>query len=133
MQFVRHGPDSPERLLQAHEDGKVVLFCGAGISYPAQRPNFAGLVNRLDQELSVTPYPVQRFAIKAGPFDTAIGLLEADLMGGRQAVRRSIATILKPKLDAPNATATHKALLTLVKNRKLGRMSWRYSVDLSMI
>jgi hypothetical protein len=31
MQFVRHGPDIPERLLQAHEDGRVVFFCGAGI------------------------------------------------------------------------------------------------------
>ncbi len=31
MQFVRHGPDIPERLLQAHEDGRVVFLCGAGI------------------------------------------------------------------------------------------------------
>ena len=46
MQFVRHGPDLPERLLQAHEDGRVVFFCGAGISYPARLPNFAGLVKK---------------------------------------------------------------------------------------
>lgn len=42
MQFVRHGPDIPERLLQAHEDGRVAFFCGAGISYPARLPGFAG-------------------------------------------------------------------------------------------
>ena len=35
MQFVKEGPDIPERLLEAHEDGHVVFFCGAGISYPA--------------------------------------------------------------------------------------------------
>ena len=29
--FVNHGPDIPERLLQAHEDGRVVFFCGAGL------------------------------------------------------------------------------------------------------
>ena len=46
MQFVRHGPDIPERLLQAHEDGRVVFFCGAGISYPARIPDFSGLVKK---------------------------------------------------------------------------------------
>lgn len=58
MQLVRHGPDIPERLLQAHEDGRVVFFCGAGISYPARLPGFSGLVDRLYQALSVTPNPV---------------------------------------------------------------------------
>lgn len=118
MQFVRHGPDIPERLLQAHEDGRVVFFCGAGISYPARLPGFSGLVDRLYQALSVTPNPVQQSAIKAGQFDTAIGLLEADVVGGRETVRRSLATILQPDLTARNATATHEALLTLSQNRE---------------
>ena len=29
MQFFENGPDIPERLLQAHEEGHVV-FCGRG-------------------------------------------------------------------------------------------------------
>src|SRR5690554_6718459 len=118
MQFVRHGPDIPERLLRAHEDGRVVFFCGAGISYPARLPGFSDLVKKLYQALSVTPSPIQQAAIKAGQFDTAIGLLEADMVGGRETVRRSLATILTPDLTAPNATATHEALLTLAQNRK---------------
>lgn len=118
MQFVRHGPDVPERLLQAHEDGRVVFFCGAGISYPAGLPGFSGLVDRLYQALSVTPNPVQQSAIKAGQFDTAIGLLESDDRRGREGVRRALAMILKPNLAAANATATHEALLTLAENRK---------------
>jgi hypothetical protein len=118
MQFIRHGPDIPERLLQLHEDGRVVFFCGAGISYPAGLPDFAGLVNKLYQALSVTPNPVQRSAIKAGQSDTAIGLLEADIVGGRETVRGALATILTPDLTAPNATATHEALLTLAQNRE---------------
>ncbi len=31
MQFVKGGPDIPERLLQAHEDGGVIFFCGAAV------------------------------------------------------------------------------------------------------
>jgi len=117
MQFVGHGPDIPERLLQAHEEGRVVFFCGAGISYPARLPGFSGLVDRLYQALSVTPNLVQQSAIKAGQFDTAIGLLEADVVGGRGTVRSELATILMPNLTAPNATATHEALLMLAQNR----------------
>ncbi len=118
MQFARHGADIPERLLQLHEDGRVVFFCGAGISYPARLPGFSGLVQKLYQALSVTPNPVQQSAIKAGQFDTAIGLLEADDSRSREGVRRSLATILTPDLTAPNATATHEALLTLAQNRQ---------------
>ncbi|QIL80339.1 hypothetical protein G7047_10825 [Diaphorobacter sp. HDW4A] len=118
MQFVRQGPDIPERLLQAHEDGRVVFFCGAGVSYPARLPGFAGLVNRLYEALSITPSPVQQSAIKAGQFDTAIGLLEADFVGGRGKVRSELAKILTPNLTAPNATVTHEALLTLAQNRE---------------
>ncbi|SFN06948.1 anti-phage defense-associated sirtuin Dsr1 [Dokdonella immobilis] len=117
MQFVRHGPDIPERLLQAHEDGRVVFFCGAGISYPARLPGFSGLVDKLYTALAATPNAVQLAAIKAGQFDTAIGLLEADIVGGRETVRRALAAILTPDLSAPNATATHEALLTLGKCR----------------
>lgn len=117
MQFVRHGPDIPERLLQAHEDGRVVFFCGAGISYPARLPGFAGLVEKVYEALATAPNAVQQAAIKAGQFDTAIGLLEADIVGGRETVRRTLAGILTPDLSAPNATATHEALLTLGKYR----------------
>lgn len=117
MQFIKNGPDIPECLLQAHEDGRVVFFCGAGISYPARLPGFAGLVENIFEALAVPPNAVQQAAIKAGQFDTAIGLLEADVVGGRETVRQALATILKPDLNAPNATATHEALLTLSKCR----------------
>lgn len=44
MQFIANGPDIPDALLQAHEEGRVIFFCGAGISYPAGLPGFKGLV-----------------------------------------------------------------------------------------
>ena len=46
-----------------------------------------------------------------------MGLLEANFVGGRQAVREKIAEILEPDISAPNATATHDALLTLGESR----------------
>jgi len=118
MQFVRNGPDIPERLLQAHEEGRVVFFCGAGISYPARLPSFGGLVSKLYKELGDPPNAIQQATIKAGQFDTAIGLLEAEIVGGREIVRQKMVKILTPDLSAPNATATHEALLTLAKDRK---------------
>lgn len=118
MQFVKNGPDIPEHLLQAHEDGKVVFFCGAGISYPAQLPGFDGLVDKLYAALlGGSPNVVQQAAIKTCQYDTAVGLLEADIVGGRETVRRELAGILTPDLTARNATATHEALLSLGRNR----------------
>jgi SIR2-like domain len=118
MQFIQHGPDVPDQLLQAHEEGRVVFFCGAGISYPARLPGFAGLLDKLYANLAVTPSAIQNAAIKAGQFDTAVGLLEADIAGGRETVRRALADILRPDLSAPKAMRTHEALLTLSKTRE---------------
>ena len=116
MQFVKGGPDVPERLLQAREDGRVVFFCGAGIS--AHLPGFADLVNKLYSRLGVDPDDVQTAAIKAKRYDTAVGLLEANYVGGRREVRKEIAEILEANASVPAATATHNALLTLGQDRK---------------
>ena len=113
MQFIRRGPDIPESLLQAHEDGHVVFFCGAGISYPAGLPGFEGLVNQLYSHLGIEPDSIQRAAIDAKLYDTAIGLLDQHHVGGRQAVRQALAKILNSDTSHANTTATHRALLTL--------------------
>src|SRR5438552_7226770 len=94
MQLVANGPDIPVALLQAHEEGEVVFFCGAGISYPAGLPGFSGLVTGLYSGLGVTPSAVQKAALDRKQFDTAIGLLEKQIVGERLAVRRKLAEIL---------------------------------------
>lgn len=114
-QFVQNGPYIPERLLQAHEEGRVVFFCGAGISYPARLPGFRGLVEELYRRLEPNASGVQKLAIKSKQYDTAVGLLEAVV--GRERVRRTMASILTPDLSSPKATATHKALLNLGRTR----------------
>ncbi len=127
MQFVRNGPDLPERLLQAHEDGRVVFFCGAGISMPKlltkpkplARPKplgFASLVDSLYAKFRMTPNPRQEKAINAGQYDIAFGLLEAKVAGGRTEVRQALANILKIPPEFNRSTA-HEYLLELSKNR----------------
>ena len=118
MQFIKNGPDIPERLLQEHEDGRVVFFCGAGISYPARMPGFRGLVSKIYSGLGEAPSSIEQAAIKKGQYDTAIGLLEGRIVGGRATIREQLSNILAPDLTAPDATSTHEALLTLARNRK---------------
>ena len=116
MQFVANGPDVPDSLLRQHEEGRVVLFAGAGVSQAAGLPGFRELASQLFEALNVTPNDLQRRAISDKRYDTAIRLLEEHHVGGREAVRRHVATILTADPDA--TTTTHEALLTLGQNRK---------------
>lgn len=116
MQFITNGPDIPERLLHAHEEGRVVFFCGAGVSRPAGLPDFRTLVGkRLYKELDEPPSVIEKVAIKAGQYDTVIDLLEQPhrIAGSREVVRQALARLLTPKKITPRSTATHEALLTL--------------------
>ncbi len=117
MQFIKNGPDIPEQLLQAHEDGNVVFFSGAGISYPAKLPGFKGLVDSIIEGLGLSLDSVQETAYKAWQFDTVITLLEASIVGGRELIRLALASALKPDLTTKKSTATHEALLELGMNR----------------
>lgn len=76
MQFVADGPDVPEELLQAHEEGKVVFFCGAGISYPAGLPGFKGLVERIYELSGTTKSEIEQEAFKSEKYDATLDLLE---------------------------------------------------------
>ena len=97
--------------MQAYEDGRVVLFCGAGISYPAGLPGFSGLVQRLYTDLGMTPNEVQAEALRKNQYDTAISLLEADYAGGRFAVRSQLREILTADTKAPGALDMHQQRL----------------------
>ncbi|HQT79072.1 MAG TPA: hypothetical protein PLD10_18620, partial [Rhodopila sp.] len=75
MQFVNNGPDIPDALLQAHEEGSsVVFFCGAGISYPAGLPGFKGLVEKIYQLNHAVFTDIEHEAFKRGQFDTTLAL-----------------------------------------------------------
>lgn len=117
MQFVTNGPDIPDALLQAHEEGRVVFFCGAGISYPAGLPGFKGLVEQIYQLNGTTLNDIERDAFERGQFDATLDLLERRLPGQRLAVRSKLALALKPKLRRKGAIDTQAALLRLARSR----------------
>ena len=116
MRFIQHGPNVPDSLVQAHEDGKVVFFCGAGISYPAGLPGFKDLTTQIFEALGEDPTPVENLAIVQERFDGAIDLLERRV-NNRLLVRKKLQTILTPNnLADPGSTATHQALLQLANS-----------------
>jgi hypothetical protein len=117
VQFITNGPDIPDALLQAHEEGRVVFFCGAGISYPAGLPGFKGLVEQIYLRNGTGPSDIENAALDRGQFDATLDLLERRLPGQRLAVRRALAQALQPKLRRRGATGTHAALLQLARNR----------------
>ena len=118
MQFITHGPDIPDALLQAHEEGRVVFFCGAGISYPAGLPGFMGLVEQIYRLVGTVPSDIEREALDRGQFDATLDLLEQRLPGQRLTVRRALVQTLKPKLCRKGATDTQSALLRLARSRQ---------------
>jgi hypothetical protein len=118
MQFIAHGPDIPEALLQAQEEGRVVFFCGAGISYPAGLPDFKGLVDGIYREAGTTPNGIEQEAYGFYRYDATLDLLERRIQGQRLAVRKALTEVLKPKLRRKGATDTHAALLQLARSQE---------------
>lgn len=91
MQFVTNGPDIPESLLQAHEEERVIFFCGAGISYPAGLPDFRGLVDDIYQRVGTPRRPIEQAAYENNQFDATLDLLERRLPGQRIELRTALA------------------------------------------
>lgn len=116
--FVANGPDIPEHLLQEHEDGNIVFFCGSGISIPAGLPSFKGLVDGIYQELGTAKEPPETEAYDKEQYDATLHQLERRFPGGRIAVRNPLPTVLEPKWLRKDALTTHRALLQLAKDRK---------------
>ncbi len=116
MQFVPDGPDIPNELLQAHEEGRVVFFCGAGISYPAGLPGFEGLVEGIYTLTYAVRLGVEQRAFCSKEYDKCLHLLEQRLPGGSSAVRLALEKILTPKPES--ATDTQAALLRLGRSRE---------------
>jgi SIR2-like domain len=117
MQLVAGGPDIPDALLQAHEEGRVVFFCGAGISYAAGLPSFQGLVDAIYDLVGTSRRPIEQDAYDRRQFDATLDLLERRLPGQRRAVREALVKALLPKLRRKGATDTHTALLQLAQGR----------------
>ena len=106
----------PDELLKEHADGKVIFFCGAGISMFEGLPSFKILVDKIYSSLSETMTDEERKASDVGYYDRALHLLEKRLIGHRTEcmVREKIYETLTH--NKCYNFAVHKALLSLSKH-----------------
>ena len=129
MRFFADGPSIPDELLWERDEGKVVFFCGAGVSRAyANLPDFFGLANIVAEHLGIgknsdayrlihSAHEIEKNAGISGLIsaDRIFGLLERDFRAGD--IEEAVASALKPeKQDSPkkpNYLEAHQILLDL--------------------
>ena len=91
-ELIAGGPAIPFRLLNELDGGKVVFFCGAGVSMGpgSNLPSFEGLVEHVYTANHIEPDAVESEARRNEALDKALGLLERGDRLGARAVRRTV-------------------------------------------
>ncbi len=125
MRFAADGPSIPDELLNARDEGRVVFFCGAGVSRAkAKLPNFFTLAERVIEKLDPTETTdarkiLQKAIAIQGEIDVP-GLISADRVFGilerkftDRDIYNAIACELKPTAEV-DLTA-HRILLRLAR------------------
>ena len=119
-ELVANGPNVPVSLMNEFDNGRVVFFCGAGISKSSGLPDFPDLVDHVYSANRMTPDSVERAALdrdgkdpalQRPNFDKALGLLERPERLGAIALRRTVVERLsKPPKGSLDV---HTALIAL--------------------
>ncbi len=123
MRFFENGPAIPDGLLHARDEGRVVFFCGAGVSRAkAGLPDFFGLAEKAMETLGVlADSPARKLLEEARsiedrtsvagviPADRIFGLLEREF--STDVIEAAVASSLRPD-DEPDLTA-HRTILDL--------------------
>lgn len=128
MQFLANGPSIPDELLIARDEGRVIFFCGAGVSRArAGLTDFFGLAERVVEALGVTADdPVCRIIEEARELDRRTGipsLISADRVFGllereflTSDIEAAVAKALKPRRNAD--LSAHRIMLDLARSRE---------------
>ena len=125
MRFIQNGPSIPDELLIARDEGRVVFFCGAGVSKAkAGLVDFFGLIEKVIQNLRVAKddqayrvfeqvreLSLKTEAINLISVDRIFGLLERNFLS--KDIELEVAKILKPSADAD--LSAHKTILNLAR------------------
>jgi hypothetical protein len=126
LKFFADGPGLPDELLVACDEGRVLFFCGAGVSRAkAGLPDFLGLAKSVLHELRVLPEsPAQKLldaAERVEPIAGVGGILAADRIFGLLErefsltdIERAVGTALRPR-DKVDLSA-HRTLLALSRD-----------------
>ncbi len=109
-ELIQDGPDIPVELMNRRDDGKVVFFCGSGISVGTNLPDFRDLVLQIYERTAQTRTDLEQELLDKGQLDKVLGLLEGRLNSG--SLRRETIDILTAPLPK-NSLSTHEALLSL--------------------
>ena len=125
MRFIKEGPSIPDDLLIARDEGRVIFFCGAGVSRAcAGLPDFLGLVENVICNLGVPiESPVCKILNEARQIgqrtgvsglisvDRIFGLLERDFLS--RDIEIEVAKSLSPPVEKD--LSAHQTLLELSK------------------
>ena len=123
MRFLANGPSIPDELLVARDQGRVIFFCGAGVSQAkAGLPDFFGLAKKVIEELGVSDSnPVHKLIKEARKIENRTGvsgLISADKIFAMlerdfesRDIQEAVAKALKPKTKVD--CSAHKILLDL--------------------
>ncbi len=128
MRFFENGPAIPDELLHARDEGRVVFFCGAGVSQAkAGLPDFFGLAKKVMKALGVqADSPARKLLDEARNVeaqtgvagviaaDRIFGLLERDFP--LNSIEEAVASALRPGAE-PDLTA-HRTILDLATTRE---------------
>lgn len=115
MQFIKDGPNIPDSVIRAQEEGDLLFFCGAGISMPAGLPSFKSLVESVYDRTGAAFKDEERREFCRQNYDRTLGLLERPDRLGRDRVRQAVYEELQPGGDPD--LSTHEALLDLTRTR----------------
>ena len=116
-ELIQDGPDIPVELMNRRDDGKVVFFCGSGISVSTGLPMFDGLVSQIYEHTAQTPTELEDELRKKGQLDKVLGQLEGRLNPGR--LRREAISILSTP-PPESSLVTHQALFHLSRHADHG-------------
>lgn len=128
MRFIADGPSIPDELLLARDQGRVIFFCGAGVSRArASLPDFLGLARSVIAKLGVdNDSPACRLISEASEIDRRVGIsgvISADRVFGLlerdfapRDIQEAVASALKPPSHC-DLTA-HNILLDLATTRE---------------
>ncbi|MBN2690226.1 MAG: SIR2 family protein [Gammaproteobacteria bacterium] len=134
MRFITNGPDIPSDIIKAQEEGKLIFFCGAGISIKLGLPDFNQLVDKVRNKLAV-----DKISIPAGESSKSNGqtkYYQPDLLlnniarhlgpnspDGHKKVKKTIIEELTIKPENNKADyGTHKAILSLSQHKDKYRL-----------
>ena len=119
MIFYGSTTNIPDELLLAHEEGKVVFFCGAGISYDAGIPLFSDLVSSTACKAKIELGEEDCASLHDGNCDVVYQEMERRIGSAKRTwLRHFTARLLsRPKVVPDEALSYHYSLLKLSRVR----------------